>query len=270
MMNPALATVSSALCRLGSVAVLLMTCSLPGSAWGVTGHRVVGQIAENHLTPRAAQAVRDLLGFNSLAEVSTWADEVRASVPWRHTTTWHYVNFAPGEQEYETAKKNPEGDAVTAMRWCETTLRNPASGREEKIAALKFLVHFVGDIHQPMHAGRAEDRGGNLTEVHWMFDKEPANLHWVWDSSIIDTENLSFTEWTRFLDHPTEGEIREWQASDYADWANESRRLSERCYGFEKGQPLGYPYFTTHLPLVRQRLLQAGVRLAGKLNAIFR
>jgi hypothetical protein len=253
----------------GSLAVLLWVSSLPASAWGVTGHRVVGQIAENHLTPQAAQAVRDLLGFDSLAEASNWADEVRSSDLWRHTTTWHYVNFATGEHDYETAKKNPEGDAVTAMRWCETTLRDPASGRDAKIAALKFLVHLVGDIHQPLHAGRAEDRGGNLTEVYWLFDKEPTNLHRVWDSGLIDAENLSFTEWTRFLDHPSDAEIREWQSSDSVAWANESRRLSERCYDFDQSQPLAFSYLTAHLPLVKQRLLQAGIRLAGKLNAIF-
>jgi hypothetical protein len=253
----------------GSVAVLLLAAVLPASAWDVTGHRVVGQIAENHLTPQAAQAVRELLGFDSLAEVSNWADEVRSADPWRHTTAWHYVNFAAEEQEYETTKKNPAGDAVTAMRWCEAALRNPAGAREEKIAALRFLVHFVGDIHQPLHAGLAEDRGGNLIEVYWMFEKEPTNLHRVWDSDIVEWENLSFTEWTRFLDHTSEGEVRDWQASDYADWANESRGLSERCYEFDKGQPLGYPYFTAHLRVVKQRLLQAGVRLAGKLNSVF-
>jgi hypothetical protein len=262
MPNPTLAA--------GSLAALLLASALPASAWGLTGHRVVGQIAENHLTPRAAQAVRELLGFDSLAEVSNWADEVRSSDTWRHTTTWHYINFAAEERDYETAKKNPAGDAVTALVWCEAALRNAAAAREEKIAALRFLVHFVGDIHQPLHAGLAEDRGGNLIEVYWMFDKEPNNLHRVWDSDIIDGEKLSFSEWTRFLDHPSEGAVREWQASDHAAWANESRRLMERCYEFEKRQPLGYSYVAVHLPVVKQRLLQAGVRLAGRLNLIFR
>jgi hypothetical protein len=89
------------------------------------------------------------------------------------------------------------------------------------------------------------------------------------DSDLIDAENLIFTELARFLDHPTEEQVRAWQSRDVVDWVNESHQLSGDCYDFEAGQQLGYPYWRRHVPLVRQRLLQAGIRLAGKLNAIF-
>ena len=247
--------------------VLLLVPALAFS-WGKTGHRVVGQIAENHLSPKAAKAVRELLGPDSLAEVSNWADEIRSDPSWKRADPWHYVNIPDGET-YETMSKNPAGDVIVALKKFESTLRNPAAPKEERIQALKFMVHMIGDLHQPLPAGKRDDLGGNRVSVHWFRSVEATNLHTVWDDLIIEQEKLSFTEWTRFLDHPTAAEVKDWQATSYAGWMEESFKLRDRCYDFKPELPLSYEYVYKSMPIVKQRLLQAGVRLAGTLNHIF-
>ena len=247
--------------------VLLLVPALAFS-WGKTGHRVVGQIAENHLSPKAAKAVRELLGPDSLAEVSNWADEIRSDPSWKRADPWHYVNIPDGET-YATMSKNPAGDVIVALKKFEATLRNPAAPKEERIQALKFMVHMIGDLHQPLHAGKRDDLGGNRVSVHWFRSVEATNLHTVWDDLLIEQEKLSFTEWTRFLDHPTAAEVKDWQATSYAGWMEESFKLRDRCYDFKPELPLSYEYVYKSMPIVKQRLLQAGVRLAGTLNHIF-
>ncbi len=238
-------------------------------SWGKTGHRVIGQIAENHLTPKAAAGVRALLGPDSLAEVANWADEIRSEpATWKKADPWHYVNIPDG-QTYDAMEKNPAGDIIEALKRFEATLRNPQASKEEKVHAIKFLVHMVGDLHQPLHAGKREDLGGNRVTVHWFRNAESTNLHSVWDDLLIEQEKLSFTEWTRFLDHPTPAEVKEWQSSSYTTWMEESYKLRDRCYDFKPELPLSYDYVYKSMPIVKQRLLQGGVRLAGTLNAIF-
>ena len=250
-----------------AILALLLLPALAFS-WGKTGHRVVGQIAENHLSPKAASMVRELLGADSLAEVSNWADEIRSDPSWQRADPWHYVNIPDG-QTYETMEKNPAGDVIVAMKRFEATLRNPAAPKEERVQALKFLVHMIGDIHQPLHAGKRDDLGGSRVSVHWFRSVEATNLHTVWDDLLIEQEKLSFTEWSRFLDHPTAAELKEWQAASSTVWMEESYKLRDRCYDFKPELPLSYDYVYKSMPIVKQRLLQAGVRLAGTLNAIF-
>jgi len=151
----------------------------------------------------------------------------------------------------------------------EATLRNPAAPKQQRIEALKFFLHFAGDLHQPLHAGKADDLGGNRVQVRWFRSSEPTNLHTVWDSSLIDQEQLSFTEWARFLDRASDADIKAWQASSYTDWMEESRKALPQVYDFPKDLPLSYPYVYKNMPLVRQRLLQAGIRIAGVLNRIY-
>jgi hypothetical protein len=227
--------------------LLLLAVSSPASAWGPNGHRAVGRIAMNHLSEEAARAIDGLIGPENLAQVSTWADEIR------HETL-------------ETTARNPAGDVLEAMQRFEAVLRDPHADRQAKQEALKFLVHFVGDIHQPLHAGRRADHGGGDVEVMWFSEK--TDLHWLWDHHIIESEKLSFSELAAFLDHPTQEEIRTWQSATYADWIRESKAERERVYRIGDGK-LGFQYAFDNLPLIKRRLLQAGVRMAGLLNSIF-
>jgi hypothetical protein len=255
----------SACRQLLTLACLLFAAARPAAGWGATGHRVVGRIAESHLTPAAAQAVRDLLGHESLAQAATWPDEVRSDPAWGHADPWHYISIDDG-LAYEAAPKNPQGDVIVALTRCEGILRSPAASVEQRVVALRYLVHLLGDLHQPLHVGRTADRGGNSIEVTW--HREPSNLHAVWDSAMIDSEKLSFSEWAAFLDHPAPEEVAAWQSGDYLDWLGESAAHRPQVYDIGDGK-LGYGYAYRNLPLVRARLLQAGVRLAGRLNAIF-
>lgn len=236
--------------------------------WGKTGHRVVGRIAQNHLTPKAAKAVHDLLGPDSLAAVANWADEIRSDPAWKKADPWHYVNIPDG-QTYAAMEKNPAGDVIVALKRFEATLRDPNAPKEQKAQALKFMVHMIGDLHQPLHAGKRDDLGGNRVTVHWFRNAESTNLHTVWDDLLIEQEKLSFTEWAQFLDHASPAEVKELQSTSYEDWMLESYKLRDRCYDFKPELPLSYDYVYKSMPIVKQRLLRAGIRLAGTLNAIF-
>jgi hypothetical protein len=233
--------------------------------WGPIGHRIVGRIAENHLSEEAGRAVAGILGFQSLAQVSVWADEIRSDPAWKKADPWHFINIEDGDT-VESAARAPAGDVLEAMERMEKALRDPAATRESKRDALRFLVHFVGDAHQPLHVGRRGDRGGNDVVVSWF--GRLTNLHAVWDSSLIESEKLSFSEFAEFLDHARPADIRHWQKAPYAAWIGESKALRSQVYATGNGD-LRYEYVYKNMPIVKRRLHQAGIRLAGLLNEIF-
>lgn len=249
-------------------ALLLPALLLPPAAaraWGPTGHRVVGRIAEHHLCEEAARAVDALIGPQTLAQVATWPDEIRSDPAWKKADPWHFISIDDGET-LETTAREPAGDLVEAIERFTATLRDPAASREDRAVALRFLVHLVGDVHQPLHVGRRADHGGNSIVVTWF--GAGSNLHRVWDADIIDHDRLSFSELAAFLDHPTLTEVRDWQAAPLADWVRESQDLRPRVYAIGDGK-LSYDYEFRNYPVIRLRLLQAGVRLAGLLDSIF-
>ncbi len=171
--------------------VLFLVLPAAAAAWGPTGHRVVGQIAEDHLSAAARRGVEALIGPESLAEAATWADEIRSDPTWDKAAPWHYISIDDGET-LETTRRSSDGDVLWAIHHFSDVLRSADASHEEKGEALKFLVHFVGDVHQPLHVGRRADQGGNSVQVSWF--GETTNLHRVWDSEMIDHEGLSFTE----------------------------------------------------------------------------
>jgi hypothetical protein len=251
------------------VLVLLLIAPASVFAWGPNGHRIVGRIAANHLTAEAAVAVASLIGPEGLDQASTWADEIRNDPDWqpplRNPSPWHFISI-DDQETLETTARDPEGDVLQAIERFAAVLRSPQATRPAKQEALRFLVHFVGDVHQPLHVGRRADRGGNSIDVTLFGEK--TNLHAVWDSGLIESEKLSFSELAAFIDHPTLEESRTWQSSTPADWVRESKAARDRIYKISDGK-LGFQYAFDNMPLVKRRLLQAGVRLAGLLNAIF-
>jgi len=255
--------------RVGMIVALLLLAPVTALGWGPTGHRIVGRIAANHLTPEAALAVAALIGPETLDQVSTWADEIRSDPSWqppaKNPSPWHFISI-DDQETLETTQRSTDGDVLEAIERFSAVLRNPQASRQEKQEALRFVVHFVGDVHQPLHVGRRADRGGNSIEV--MFFAEKTNLHSVWDSGLIENEKLSFSEFASFIDHPTLEEIKTWQGSTYTDWVVESQGFRERVYKIGDGK-LSFQYAYDNIPLIKRRLLQAGVRLAGVLNAVF-
>lgn len=249
----------------------LLCCALPASpafAWGQTGHRVTGAIAENYLSGVARANVRLLLGPESLAQAATWPDEMRSDQAefWQKTADpWHYVTVPAGSTHAATGSP-PEGDAVAALARFAETLRNPASSPPDKRLALRFVVHIIGDLHQPLHAGRPGDRGGNDVKVTWFGD--PTNLHSVWDSKMLDSRQLSHSELAGWLAGSIAPEqVIAWSNPDPEAWIAESVALRETVYPADPKLSYAYPY--RHRDALDGRLSRAGVRIAAYLNRVF-
>ena len=261
--------------RLPVVAAVVALAALPSPAfaWGKTGHRVVAALADPQLSGLARAHVKELLGVESLDEAATWPDEMRSAPEtfWQKTATpWHYVTL--NGIVYDHAPS--EGDALEALNRFRATLRDPNASVADKQLALRFIVHLVGDLHQPLHVGKCCDKGGNEVKVKW-FGRD-LNLHSVWDSALVDDEQLSFTELAAKLQRHTSNEdvIRWWDINP-RDWISESGQLRETVYpGPNSKDPkappeLSYSYVYKFTPLMEQRLKQAGVRLAAYLNDIY-
>ncbi|MGS2721992.1 S1/P1 nuclease [Paraglaciecola aestuariivivens] len=251
---------------IGAVAAVM---SFQAFSWGQTGHRVTGAIAEQYLSPAALKAISQLLPYEDLAEASTFADEMRSSPGefWQKTTVpWHWVTVPEGKT-YAQVGAPEEGDAYSGLAYFTKQLTDPASSREQKQVALKFIVHIIGDLHQPMHAGNGKDRGGNQVKVSWFW--EDSNLHRVWDTGMIDGENLSYTEFTAKLSRKiTPEQAKAWMETDPNVWIAESIKIRDQVY--PKSEKLNYEYLFNHLPIVKQRLQMAGVRVAAYLNTLFK
>lgn len=235
--------------------------------WGQIGHRTTGHIATQHLTETALEHVERVLDGNSLAEVSTWMDEVRSDNNFRFMSPWHYCTIPEGKT-YEEAGTPEEGDIIWAIDKMIAELKSGELDAEQEAINLKVLVHLVGDLHQPLHVGNGTDRGGNDARVQWFGDN--SNLHRVWDSGMIDGKQLSFIELSDFIDDQLdEKTIEEWQSTTVLDWAYESQALLPQVYDYPENGRLSYEYSFLNFDTVELRLLQAGVRLAGLINEIY-
>lgn len=235
--------------------------------WGPTGHRVVGQVAEQHLSRKARKAVERLLNGQSLAEASTFGDDIKSDTLYRRFSAWHYVNI-PSDQRYPLAAHAQGGDLVTGIEHCIAVLKDPDAPSDQQAFYLKLLLHFIGDLHQPLHVGRQEDKGGNDIQLQWFGDG--TNLHRVWDSDLIESYGMSYTELAGNLPGATKKEVRTLQGGSLLDWVAENQDLAGRVYAsVETGEKLYYPYRYAWWDTVEQQLLLAGVRLASVLNAIY-
>jgi hypothetical protein len=250
--------------------VLLMILSLFSWAsfgWGQIGHRVVAKIAYDHLSAKSKKEIKKLLGPESLPKISTWADSLYSDPNWKKQETWHYLSIRDG-QTLATAERNPKGDILSAIDHYTPLLANPQASKAERVEALKFLVHLLADVHQPLHVGRPEDQGGNLIPMKWF--GQDLTLHQVWDEGIINHEELSFTEYASFLEETPGEESKEWKKGTPADWLMESFELSKKVYKDVEGiQELSYQYQFDQVGIIHQRLLQAGLRLAWYLDNLF-
>lgn len=239
----------------------------PAHAWGKTGHRVVGAIAAPLLTPAARATVRQILGVETMAEASNWPDFMRSDPApyWQHSTPWHYVTVPEGKT-YAQVSPPPEGDAVTALRRFSAVAKDKQAPLAERQAALRFVIHIIGDLHQPLHAGKGDDKGGN--DVAVTFFGKPTNLHSVWDSGLIDDEQLSYSELAAWLAaRITPADRRAWASTDPTVWIAESTALRDQIY--PTNPALSYAYVYQNKARVEQRLEMGGVRLANYLNALF-
>jgi hypothetical protein len=241
--------------------------SLHVYGWGVTGHRVVGHIAEQYLSKKAKKELQRVLGHQSLAYVSNWMDDIKSDRAYDHTQEWHWVTIPDG-MTYEESEKNPNGDIIETIERLISELKKGGLDAKKEAEHVKMLVHLVGDIHQPLHVGRGDDKGGNDVRVRWF--SQNSNLHRVWDTDMIDGKKWSYTEIARDINHTTPARVKALQATTVRDWAYESMALRSQVYDVPENGTLGYEYSYKNYHLVERRLLEAGVRLAGVLNDIYR
>lgn len=174
----------------------------------------------------------------------------------------------PFDVKYEDSEKNPKGDLVSGINKCKEVLLDENSSQEDKAFHLKMLVHLIGDLHQPMHVGRVEDKGGNDIQVQWF--GRGTNLHRVWDSDMINQFNMTYTELADNANRISKEQVKYLQKGTAADWANETQQHAIKVYvSVEIGEKLGYSYMYKNFDLARNQLQVGGIRLAKVLNDLF-
>lgn len=248
--------------------ILLLSAST-AFGWGQKGHDTTVFIAENHLTPTTKQIVEELFDGKSMVYYANWLDNASNTPEYAFSKTWHYKNIDEG-QSFEEAPLLGSGDIVRALHEQVAVLQNPASTREEKQLALKMVIHFLGDIHQPMHIGHASDLGGNRWTVKY-FGRD-TNLHSVWDSSLPESAHKwGYTEWQQQIDRSTPEEIVSIVSGGTPEsWAKETFEICKDVYSTtSQDSKLSYDYVAKWTPVIEQQFLKGGLRLADLLNSIF-
>jgi hypothetical protein len=239
--------------------------SIKSFGWGATGHRATGLIAERYLSKKAKKKISSILGGESLAMVSTWMDEIRSDSTYNYANDWHWTTIPDGGK-YEDVEANPDGKVIMMIEKIIGDLKRGGLSAKQEQESLKMLVHMIGDMHQPLHVGRPGDRGGNDVKVKWF--RTDSNLHRVWDSDMIDDTKLSYTELADALGKPGKDKLAKWQQGTVRDWAKESMSYRPQVYDIGDGA-LGYKYSYKYFPIAKERMLQAGIRLAALLNTIY-
>jgi S1/P1 Nuclease len=280
--------------------LLLLTLRTSAFAWGPTGHRVVAEIAQRHLTPVAQTKVSQLLDGRTLADVANWPDELRSDPRFDKYRPLHFATVKDGLTSYRDAEKARCGDVVVAIDAFTAFLRtgsrqtlyavkaladktdgtgqdacNPQETESvSRAMALSFLVHLMGDLHQPLHVG-GTDLGGNLVKVNWM-NRWQTNLHSTWDDEMVDYERLDYKEYARFLDRASKADAKRWVTGDTISFADEAVAMRSKLYLFpddpEQSEVhlISYKYLGAQRDRMREQLLKGGLRLARVLNSVFR
>jgi len=249
-----------------SLALLFSFVASNVFAWGKIGHRVVGEVASFYLTKKAKKNISDVLDCESLAVVSNWMDDIKSDDNYDHTHSWHWVTI-PDNKEYENTEKNPEGDIIMTIERLITELKAGGLEEQKEKEHVMMLVHLIGDIHQPLHVGTGEDKGGNDVKVKWFW--ENSNLHRVWDSEMIDGKQYSYTELAEAVNVISEDKVTAYKSDTIDEWYMEAMALRPQVYRFDEDKKLGYEYSYHNWNTVKQQLLKSGIRLASVLNEIY-
>lgn len=251
------------------ILLVALCATVESFGWGQKGHDIVAYIAECNLTPRAYRKVVAALEGHSPVYYASWLDGASHTPEYAYTKTWHYANVDEGKS-YQTQPRNEKGDVVQAVVEIVEKLKSGNLSPEEENINLRMLIHLVGDMHCPMHAGRLTDRGGNSVKVQF-FGKN-CKLHSLWDTEIVEAAHRwGYTEWQREIDRATKAEKREMVAGAPLDWFEQTHAAAVKVYEHTpEGASLSYDYVTYFTPTVEEQLLRGGVRLAHLLNEIYR
>lgn len=252
---------------LGFAAVLVSGYSY---AWGITGHRVIAEIAENHLSCRAKRQVKKLFGKEKMAYWANWPDFVKSDTTgvWKRASAWHYVNAEPKntlEEFSAEIKSQSQENLYNQIEILGAKLKNKNLTKEERKTALVFLIHLLGDLSQPLHAGREGDLGGNKIELTYFGEK--TNLHSVWDGKLVNSQKYSYTEYAQVLDTKSREENEKIMQGTLADWLFDSQKQANHIYAqTPAGSKLGFDYQYKFNAVLERQLLYGGLRLAKYLN----
>jgi hypothetical protein len=242
-------------------------------SWGASGHSIIAEIAQRRLEPRVFAQIEDLLGGQiSLASIASWADDMALVRP--NTINWHFVNIPYDATSYDPSrdcKPTSRGDCIiNAIERSRVTLVDPLAPKRDRIEALKFMVHFVGDVHQPLHTIDRNDAGASKFPV--LFFDTPMSLHAVWDYGIIEKRTYDWGQYAEILEHNwlAGRDIRALQAGNPVDWALQAHAAAVKvAYAVPEDHKLGQAYYQQSLPTVDQQLALAAIRLAHMLNVAF-
>ena len=254
------------------IALILIYLPIRSSAWGTNGHRIVGEIASKYLTIKTRLEIQKILGHESIAMASNWADFIKSDSNYRYLYNWHFVNFKPGlnyDAFKEVLKTDTAVNAYTKLNFLIKELKKKDLAKDKKVMYLKLLIHIVGDLHQPLHASPEGTTGGNDIKLTWF--NTPSNLHRVWDEQMIELQQLSYTEYVKAIEHTTLAERKNLQKQPLSEWIFKSYSIAEQLHKeiTEKEPRLGYRYDYDHIHILNEQLVSGGVHLAGLLNEIF-
>ena len=251
--------------------VFLIASLLSIINWGSTGHRALAEVASFYLTENAKNKINEILDGETIVTASMYADDIKSDSRYDQYYNWHFINMELDEN-YEDTVPSEKGDVFIAINKCIDILESDSVTDSEKSFYLKLLIHFIGDLHQPMHIGRYEDRGGNRVYVKW-FGRN-SNLHRVWDSDMINSHNMSYSELAVNLSNPDflvfTKETKDFERDDILDWVKEIHVYTNQIYAdVSVDDNLGYEYQYKNFGTVKELLLIGGIRLAKILNYLF-
>ena len=252
--------------------VTLMLLALPVSGWayGAHAHQTIGFVAEAFICPETRHALAQL-NPESIAEAGLWADQIRAYRQWDHVKPWHYINVSD-DQAIIDAPRRRSGDVLWAIDEAAELLASPVVDQKQQLAMYRFLVHFIADVHQPLHVGRRSDLGGNRLKV--MVDGRSSNLHSYWDSGVLGkVVETPEAHAERLVGTISAAAVVEWQASEPLQWAEESKSYRDFVYTISRSEAglavVTERYASRALRITEARMARAGVRLAGALDALY-
>lgn len=241
-------------------------------SYGVTGHRIVAEIAERNLTRKAKKNLKKIIGDQKLAYWANWPDFIKADTTgtWKHSEVWHYVNVNshPNAKMFSDSLQAQKGpNLYTEIKALSTKIKDKSTPQSEREIALRFLIHMVGDSSQPLHVGRAEDLGGNTIKIKFFGDN--TNLHSLWDSKLIDFQKYSYEEYATVLNVKSKKEIEQIQSGTLEDWFYDSQKMADTIYANTvAGAAYSYDYNYKFAQTMERQLLHGGLRLAKILNEI--
>ncbi|WP_416308288.1 S1/P1 nuclease [Neptunicella sp. SCSIO 80796] len=244
---------------------LLLLLPLQCLAWGSKGHATVADIAWQFLTPEARQQVDMLLKsypFESLQQAANWPDHIRKQDEFKHTGNWHYVNLPRDAKYYLASRDCAQGCVVKAFNLMLQQLSN-AADIKKRAEALAFVIHFVGDMHQPLHVSYADDKGGNSYPL--IFKGETVNLHYYWDTLVLSEDPDDAALASSLIREMPDAQIVDWREDDAQVWIDESRQITAQIYANAPDKVTDI-MLQQDRQLAHQRLIKAGVRLAFQLN----